>query len=340
MRSGGWGSGQARQVSASVAGLLTTRGKKVDVSRSLPSTLPGQFSVGGSAAATGSVSAGTSSGVTDRVGTPFYRRDWPQPGDPVGVKVTDGVNSHQVFTGNVDGTDSSFGSPDVSVKLVDHTDRLSTQVSHNAVFRTMPPLSTTGDERPRMTGLTTAHVTTMLAREAGYYMTPPRQGYIIISAPLTGSTWPERGELWESGRSTDIGQYHRYQPYFSHPDGSGTVYASDVWATYNPPSYGSPHSGSITTDRDLHLTLGAGPSQASTSYASLRWSTSYEFRVAVTSSRTITVQHRNAGASSAWTTLHQANPAGWRYVQVSLDKRTDDTLHLRVATDTLSLIHI
>ena len=271
--------------------------------------------------------------ASDRVGTPFSRRDWPQSGDPVGVNVTDGSNTHRIFTGNVDGTDSSFGAPDVSVKLVDHTDRLSAQVSQNALFRTMPPLSTTGDERPRMTGLTTAYLTTMLAREAGYYMTPPRQNYILISAPLTGSTWPERGQLWQSGRSGDIDQYHRYQPATTNPSGSGAVWASDVWAVYKTDAYGSPWTGSITTDRHLHLTLGAGPTQASSSYAELRWNTSYEFRIAVTSSRTITVQHRNAGSTSTWTTLHQANPTGWRYVQVTLDKRTDDTLHLRVVTD-------
>lgn len=332
MRSGAWLQDSVRTVSSETPGLLE-RPKSAQVTRELGTALPGQFSVGGFKTATGSVSQAGEL-VAQRVGTPYSRRDWPQSGDPVAVDATDGVNRHRIFTGSVDGTGSSFASPDADVNLVDSTDRLSAQVSHNALFRTMPPMSTKGDERPRMTGLTTPWVTDLCARAAGFYATPPRQGYGLIHAPLMGSTWPERGELIVSGRDTDIDQWHRYQPNFSNEQ--GTVWADYLYATYRPDTYGSLHTGAINTSRPLSITFGAAKNLSTSGYVSCVWDTGLEWRVSVTSSRDVAVvwRQRATGTQTTIAVMNAEDAPGWGYVSVKLDKRTNETLHVQIRTDT------
>lgn len=338
MRDGEWATGPVREVSAVVSGLVGTVGA-VRVQRSLPSSLPGQVTaVGGRSAATADVELTREAGVSARVGTPWSRRTWPGSGDPVTVDATDGTNTHRLFTGRVDGTQSSFADGGVRVSLVDDTDNLSAQVSESPLFREMPPLSTTGDGRSRMVGLLNAHVANLAARTAGYYNTPPMQGYCLLSVPMIGSTWPERGNLRESYRSSNVGGWARYHPGAFTDYNPGSVYMSDVFASYEPDPWNTPWGGGITEDRPLSITLGARQSQASSSYVECQWvGPSYRrsIRLAVTGSRNIVAQlvHETTGITNV-VFIGGGEAGAWEYATLKVRRMSQNVLEWQVTMDT------
>lgn len=338
MREGSWASGPVREVSAVVSGLVGTVGS-VRVQRGLPSSLPGQATaVGGRSAATADVELTREAGVSARVGTPWSRRTWPGSGDPVTVDATDGTNVHRLFTGRVDGTQSSFADGQVQVSLVDDTDNLSAQVSSSPLFREMPPLSTTGEGRSRMTGLLNAHVANQAARTAGYYNTPPMQGYCLLSAPLVGSMWPERGSLKDSYRASGVGEWSRHHPGAFTDFTPGSIYMSDAHATYVPDPWNTPWGGGITEDRPLSITLGARQRQETSSYVECEWaSTNYirRIRLAVTGERNIVAQlvHETTGITNVvW--LGGASSGPWEYATLRVRRMSQNVLEWQVTTDT------
>lgn len=339
MREGSWVSGPVREVSAGAAGLVGTVGS-VRVHRGLPSALPGQVAaVGGRSAATADVELTRETGVSARVGTPWSRRTWPGSGDPVTVDATDGTNVHRLFTGRVDGTQSSFADGGVRVSLVDDTDNLSAQVSSSPLFREMPPLSTTGEGRSRMTGLLNAHVSNQAARTAGYYNTPPMQGFCLVSVPLVGSMWPERGNLRDSYRATGVGEWHRYHAGAFSDFTPGTVYMSDAYAAYVPDKYNTPWGGGITEERPLSITLGARQSQATSSYVECRWGGGVAYtrsiRLAVTGDRNVVAQlvHETTGTTDiVW--LGGASSGPWEYATLKVRRMSNSVLEWQVTLDT------
>lgn len=338
MREGSWVTGPVQQVSAIVAGLTGTVGS-VRVKRGLPSSLPGQVTaVGGRSAATADVELTREEGVSARVGTPWSRRTWPGSGDPVTIDATDGTNTHRLFTGRVDGTQSSFADGGVRVSLVDDTDNLSAQVSSNPLFREMPPLSTTGEGRSRMVGLLNAHVANQAARTAGYYNTPPMQGYCLVSAPLVGSMWPERGNLKDSYRASGVGEWARYHPGAFTDYAPASVYMSDAHATYVPDPWNTPWGGGITEERPLSITLGARQRQETSSYVECEWaSTNYirRIRLSVTGDRNVVAQlvHETTGVTNVvW--LGGASSGPWEYATLRVRRMSQSVLEWQVTLDT------
>lgn len=324
-----------RQVSAEVTGVDGHVGS-VSVSRSLPSSLPGQGFLGGWAAATADLEMDRIKTVESRVGTPWSRRTWPESGDPVTIDATDGVNKHRIFTGRVDGTKSSLADAGISVGLVDDTDSLTASVSERPLFREMPPRATNGGGKNRQTGLLNTHVPNLAAREAGYYNTPPMMDYCLVSAPLVGSTWPERGVLRNSYRSTGVGHWYRSQPGAYTDTTPGTIYMSDVYAVYEPdyPAW----EGGITESRPFSITLGARQSQATSSYVEAQWSGSNflrQMRLAVTSSRSLYAQLITEGGGTTnvvWVGAGDAGP--WEYATLRVLRVGDSVLEWQVHTDT------
>lgn len=260
------------------------------------------------------------------------------PGDPVTVDVTDGENEHRIFTGRVDTSRSSLEEPGVSVGLVDETDSLTSTVSERPLFREMPPRSTNGSGKNRQTGLLNTYVPNLAARTAGYYNTPQMSAWAFVSAPLVGSTWPERGVLRNSYRSTGVGEWYRSQPGAFTDTIPGTIYMSDVYAQYEPDPYNTPWEGGITAERPLSITLGARQSQAASSYVEAVWyGSTYlrSVRVAVTGTRSIYAQLLNETRGTTNVVWIGAGESGdWEYVTLKLLRVSDSVLEWQLTTDT------
>lgn len=340
MRNGAWSAGPVREVAPVVTGVPGVSVSGVSVGRELPSSLPGQArSVGGLSAATATVSGHVGAGVSDRVGTPWTRRDWPALGDRVTVSASDGTNAHKLFTGLVDGSVSSLSGMGVSIPLVDDTDRLSALVSHEAVFRTMPPRSTQGAGDRRLTGMVSTWVTNLAARAAGYYSTPPQGGYCVVSAPLAGSSWPERGVLDWSGRYNSTANTWST----SHPGTSAlddSIYMADLMAEYIPDPYDLPYSGGITASRPLRITLGANQVLANSGYVDVRWSGAGWTRfiqLTVSSTRSLSgriVSDSDYGNANVVTWISGDDAPEWRFATLTVSRESSSVLRFTLETDT------
>lgn len=338
MRSGEWAAGSVREVHPLATGLPGLASSSVSVARELPVTLPGQArAVGGLSAATADMTVRLAGDATTRVGTPWSRRDWPRSGDPVSLTVTDGANAHGIFRGRVDGTSSSLRGQEFSVGLVDDTDNLSAQVSEQALFREMPPRATDGTQRARMTGLLNTHLPVLAARAAGYHNVPPVQDHCLLSAPLVGSSWPERGELDQSYRSSNVGGWGRFHPGALVDQGLGTVHLSDFYGIYLPGSAPA-WAGGITAERPLTLTFGAKQTQATSSYMECQWSWGEEIRsirLAVTSNRSVIAQFvKNGGTPEGIVTLPSGDLGPWEYVSLRVRRMSTTVLEWQLTTDT------
>lgn len=337
MRSGVWSNGSVRQVSTDVTG-IPNRVAAVSVTRDLASPLPGQAArVGGQSAATASVEAYQGQIASNRVATPYTHIDWPTPGLRASVAVTDGVSKHQLFTGSVDGTQSSFAQSGITIPLVDDTDALSVPVSSRPLFREMPPNATDGSEAQRMTGLLNAYAVNLAARSAGFYNTPGMGGYCVLSVPLVGSTWPERGVLVDSYRASNIGEWARFHPGAYTDTTPGSVYATQCYARYKPDPRNLPWSGGITAEHPLSITLCARATQRGSSYVSCRWRGSTydrEIRLAITSERTIAGKILIEGAETNIVVLPGGDAGAWECVTLRVRRMSTNVLEFQITTDT------
>lgn len=306
----------------------------VSTKRELPRTLPGQVAMaGGITAATGSLVIAPVEDVSGRVATPWTSRTYPKRGERVQIWVSHDGAEARIFTGRVDSTSGDVSSREISVDVVDDFDKLNTEFSHRPVARMMPPLSTIGNGFQRMTGLLSSWVTDLAARAAGFYATPPMDGYCLVSAPLQGSTWPERGELRDSYRGDNVGIWHKYHPgAVTQPE--GWLAMSHLYAMYEPDPYNTPYNSGITSARPLNLTMMAGRTQATSSYVAAHWAGGYMLRLAVTGSRDVVAQavatdgtvtnvaFIGVNSAGAWTTA----TARWRpsgAVSLAVDLTTD-----------------
>ena len=155
-----------------------------------------------------------------RKGWDAYASSPPRPGEPLSVQVSvDGGDTWvTVLVGQVDDAGGTVLDVGIRVGVVDLTDRLNVQLSHSPLnFR--QPSPTNG--LPYMCiGLHPVYYANLAARRAGFYSTPPMVGgTTMVSAPMVGSMWPERGTITMSrlldarGRTawepTDAPEYRR-----------------------------------------------------------------------------------------------------------------------------------
>lgn len=307
----------------------------MELTRELPRTLPGQVAMsGGVTAATGSLVIAPAAGPSTRVATPWTLRSYPKYGQRVELWVShDGAEIH-VLTGRVDSVSGDVSTREVSLTVVDNYDQLNTEFSHRAIARMMPPWSTTGDGDQRMTGMLSPWVTHLAARVAGFYSTPPMDSLCLVSAPLQGCTWPERGELVDSYRADQVGKWAKYHP-GATTEPEGWLSMSNVFAAYIPDKFNTPYNSGITTDRPLSITMMSGRWQSSSSYVSANWPLGDKLRIACTGSRAVyaqivapdgtatTVASIQPSAAGAWTTA----TARWR-------RSANNSLTVEVTTDT------
>lgn len=334
MRSGNWSSWPVLTPAARVTVDGVARDvDEVSVSREIPNALPAQVaSVGGVTAATGDVQWSQTTDVAERVPTPWTRSDYVSRGQTVGVFASDGANEYKVFTGIADGSNGSFSDPSYSTSLVDQIDKLNTAVSHQAVAAVMPPLTTTNDQHRRMIGIIPSYITDVCARASGFYATPSMDGYCIVSAPLMGATWPEKGDLMASYRSDDVGGWNKYQPWWT-TTAWGCAFHRGL-ADYAPDFSG--WDGKITSARPLNITLMAPAAQSTSAYVATKYNQAYEMRLSVTSGRDLAAQTMDSGGNVVTRlTMTGATAGAWETATLTVSYNgSPGSYTLKITTNT------
>lgn len=122
----------------------------------------------------------------------------PEPGQRVQIIVRDehSGNEWTQFSGRVDDGDGHIlGS--MSSSLIDDYDQLSTEVSHDAMLRIMPPR--VDDGANRAVGLVATYYVDYAMRAAGFYCTPRQEPDCALLVPCQGGMWPHRGSVVDAG---------------------------------------------------------------------------------------------------------------------------------------------
>lgn len=208
------------KVSASIGG------RDVDVdAMTVDRELPDPLESGSLTAATVTLAATEGSDVETSVATPWDPgSQWPPvPESSTTVSMDTGAGMVSVLRdGRITEVDGGVTSRQAEVEAADKYQSLDRTISWGAVMDIMPH---TGEATlPRYVSMHTMSITDMILRHCGWYSTPRRPNYTMLSVPAQGSLWPERGWVTESGRMD--GAY----PYWSLSDWG--LAAADVDASY------------------------------------------------------------------------------------------------------------
>ena len=230
---------------------------RMELRRALQIPGPDQSPLGAPiVAATGEIVLARPVPVSDR-GWSMWHDDPPRDGEPVVVEVSDdgGWSWWVKFTGSVRGVTGSVSERGISVEVVDESRRLARRFSHFPLNFRMPS-PTNGMQYMRI-GLHPAFYANLAARRAGFYSTPPMVGgTTMVSVPMVGSMWPERGTIYLSrtlnakgkteGVPSDSPEYRRTWWGLS---------AHNVFAVYRPQKVQS-WAGRMTTAHGVRALVG------------------------------------------------------------------------------------
>lgn len=169
---------------------------RMELRRTLQIPGPDQSPLGAPiVAATGEIVLARPTPLSDR-GWSMWHDDPPRDGEPVVAEVSDdgGWTWWVKFVGSVRGVTGSVSERGISVEVVDKSRKLARRLSHSPLnFRQPSPVD--GRQYMRI-GLHPAFYANLAARAAGFYATPPMVGgTTMVSAPMVGSMWPERGTI-------------------------------------------------------------------------------------------------------------------------------------------------
>lgn len=317
-----------------VSGELEINGAAVQatslsVSRSIPSNLPAQIAgVGGYQASTASSSVEPhGASVTSRSPTP-WGAETPQPLEPAKASAVVDGQRVKMFEGLVDKVSGSLSDTGVDVGLVDATDRLNRQVSVQPMCRIMPAPTTDGSTNELNSDLFSTYLVDNVLRQCGFHATPPMMGYCVVSAPLMGSAWPERGRLLYAAR----GPSHTESPWWgTAPWG---ICATHLRADYEPDDRYD-YAGARTLTRPMEIVLMSGGAQSTSCRVSAQWPSGAEVSVSVTSSGSILAQIKFPSNPERQTSLSVTRDVVgyWRTARVRFTPTSSSKMTIEVATN-------
>lgn len=290
------------------------------VDRELGIPGPDQSPLGsGMVAATGSVVLARPLVLSDH-GWSAWRDDPPAPGEPVVVEAsTDGGLTWVTrLVGSVDDAGGSVSDIGVSMGLVDATEALDYLVSINPLNFLHP--SPTDGVASMSIGLHPVWVTNLVARRGGFYATSPYEpATTILSVPMMGSVWPERGQLVDAdtiSATAETGGLPPNSPQYKSVPWGLTV--SNVQARFKP-SFLEGVTGRLT--RSLGVRMEVGPTGSARSSVILRWPSGASLVVGVSDTGvTVDVRRSDAdGIPSAYATRNRPLTAEQRSRGFSLD---------------------
>lgn len=315
-----------------VSGELVIGGEVVEasdlsVSRSIPSNLPAQVAgVGGYAASTASATVLQAGPVSGRSPTP-WGAETPQPLTPVEIYAKAGTSRGKMFSGSVDKVSGKASDSDVSISMVDHSDRLNRAVNIPPLARIMPPPTTDGSTNPMHIGLVPSYFVDRVLRDCGFYATPPMPERTVLSVPLVGSTFPERGKIINSRRDATW----REQPYFAL--GWTAIMGNRLYAEYTP-DLGRHSEGNLSRPMEINLT--AAGTQETSCRVWVEFENGARIGVVITSSRSVLVQLWTANATD-WTTYATATDSaigrGWQRASIRVEATGDRRGRISIKTN-------
>lgn len=180
----------ARVVVSGVDRAVTSVGVQCELGGSMPASV-----VGGSEITAADGTIGWADGDVEVVpALPWARRNgWP-PRSGLACEVWAGYGDAQakLITGQTTDTSGSFGAGDLTTGVEDRIVRLNDRVVIEPLLAAMPSLA--DGEVSRYVGLNACYYTDRALRACGFYATPKMPGDTVVSAPMNGSLWPERGE--------------------------------------------------------------------------------------------------------------------------------------------------
>lgn len=205
--------------------------ESVSITRSIPQLLDQRVvGAGGINAASATVDWAPEETVGTEPLTPWTGSP-AQAGESIWIDAGLGDRQVRSFTGLVDSSSGSFGEAGYSSDLIDAIDRLNRTVRFDALHTTMPP-RVDGVFQWRQIGLCSTYFTDRALRACGYYATAPMETGCVFSAPLMGSTWPERGTVTASQKID--GTHYQGPKFGTMPTGVGLW---DVAASWLPSTY-------------------------------------------------------------------------------------------------------
>ena len=242
----------------------------LSLSRELAIEGPDQTPSGsGMTAATGQVSLARP-WMLSRHGWNAWRDNPPVYGERVIVEGTDdgGDTWRRLFVGKVDTTNGSVDDAGVHFDIVDDTDDLNFNVRHRPLnFRHPAP---DDGKRYLSIGLHPAYFAHHVARYAGFLATPPLDpDTTMISVPMVGSVWPERGTLIGSKTMDEKGSSEGISD--DSPEYIDTWWGTTVTNVFYRirPQYPDGVTGRLT--RMLGLRALVGPTTGETLFFELFW---------------------------------------------------------------------
>lgn len=277
--------------------------ESVSITRSIPQLLDQRVvGAGGINAASATVDWAPEESVGTKPLTPWTGSP-AQAGESIWIDAGLGDRQVRSFTGLVDSSSGSFGEAGYSSDLIDAIDRLNRTVRFDALHTTMPP-RVDGVFRWRQIGLCSTYFTDRTLRACGYYATAPMETGCVFSAPLMGSTWPEKGTLESSQKAN--GTWHLGPNFGGMPTGVGLW---DVRATWSPADY----EKSLRWDTfQITFNVGRLSSQFWTK-AGIQWADGGQVMLQVTPARDVLVStyagstmttHRYVGSQNdIWTSV-------------------------------------
>lgn len=207
-------------------GGYTVDPSSVTLARELSDSLPGS---GSFVSATGTAVVADGPDVVTASPTPWdVGTQWP-PAPDANVEVTADAGGGPVpalANGRITSVSGDTNSRAVTVDYADAYEALNRTISWGPLLADMPAL--TEARQFRHVGLQTSYITDRILRHCGFNATPPAAALAFVSAPLTGSAWPEVGEVTQCGRYDDPNLY----PSWAHCEWG--VCAMNVKAIYTP----------------------------------------------------------------------------------------------------------
>ena len=178
----------------------------------------------------------------------------------------------RALTGRIDSVDGNAADAALRVGLVDRVDQFKGSISLGPLHY-MHPAPADG-AAPMLMGLHPTYVTDRIARASKFYATPPLQtGRTVVSAPLMGSAWPERGTIQHASVA---GSASTYPTYATAPWGLVVRNLEALWT----PTFTSQASGKLVRPMFAHMLVAPG-TPTTTSRLYLGWGDPGAHRIAV-----------------------------------------------------------
>lgn len=156
-------------------------------------------------AASGSIVAVEGPDVTDTIATPWDPgTQWPPvPQAPASITLDTGSGPVSILQGGrVVSATGGTGGREVQVDVSDQYQSLERTISWDPVPAAVPSLEERGQSR--YVSMLTSSIVDMILRECGWFTTPPRLPYVVLSVPAMGTMWPEDGTVTACGRESDV----------------------------------------------------------------------------------------------------------------------------------------